>query len=155
MRERYDAILCDLFGTLVDGHGAPLGGAQQFVERLLPARWAIVTSCSRSLADRLLRRARLPAPPVLVSADDVSRMKPSPDGYLRAAELLDVPAQHCLVVEDSSSGIRAARAAGMGVIAISHTGKAHSPADKTIANLTKIQLEVNEKREIALLTVGE
>jgi len=45
--------------------------------------------------------------------DDVARGKPHPDVFLRAAELLGVPAQECLAVEDSFNGIRAAHAAGM------------------------------------------
>jgi mannitol-1-/sugar-/sorbitol-6-phosphatase len=78
-------------------------------ERGLP--WAVVTS-----ADLRLARARLGAagiaPPVLVTTDDIAAGKPDPAGYLRAAELLGVPASRCLVVEDADVGIAAGRAAG-------------------------------------------
>jgi HAD superfamily hydrolase (TIGR01509 family) len=43
--------------------------------------------------------------------------KPAPDIYLRAAETLGVPPERCLVVEDSTAGVAAARAAGVGLIA--------------------------------------
>lgn len=51
----------------------------------------------------------------IVSAQDVPRGKPAPDVYLRAAELLGVSPEACVAVEDSPTGVRAARAAGMRV----------------------------------------
>lgn len=73
--------------------------------------WAVVTS-----ADLRLARARLGTagitPPVLVTTDDIAAGKPDPAGYLRAAELLGVPASRCLAVEDADVGLAAARAAG-------------------------------------------
>ena len=55
---------------------------------------------------------------VQVSSSDVSRPKPAPDIYLRAAGMLGVEPARCLVVEDSPSGIAAARRAGMFVVAV-------------------------------------
>jgi HAD superfamily hydrolase (TIGR01549 family) len=49
----------------------------------------------------------------IVTAHDVERGKPFPDLFLSAAEKLGVPAERCVVVEDSDVGIEAARAAGM------------------------------------------
>ena len=69
------------------------------------------------LAMRNLRRFF----PVIVSVQDVPRGKPAPDVFLRAAELLQVPAVKCCVIEDSAAGVEAAQAAGMGVIAITNT----------------------------------
>lgn len=57
----------------------------------------------------------------IVSSEDVARGKPAPDIFLRTAELLDVPAEKCRVIEDSSAGVEAARAAGMTVIAITNS----------------------------------
>ena len=51
-------------------------------------------------------------PPVLVTIEDTTRGKPDPEGYLRAAELLEVDPQYCLVVEDAEVGLAAGRAAG-------------------------------------------
>ncbi len=47
-----------------------------------------------------------------MTIDDLIAGKPDPAGYLRAAELLDVPPARCLVVEDADVGLRAGRAAG-------------------------------------------
>ncbi|WP_436761465.1 HAD-IA family hydrolase [Streptosporangium sp. V21-05] len=81
-------------------------------------RWGIVTSCPRPLALARIGTARLPKPPVLVTADDVAQGKPDPACYRLGAELLGVDARHCLVVEDAPAGVRAGRAAGMTVAGV-------------------------------------
>jgi mannitol-1-/sugar-/sorbitol-6-phosphatase len=73
--------------------------------------WAVVTSADDRLAKARLGAAGIAAPTV-VTSDDVPVGKPDPAGYLRAAELLGVPASDCLVVEDAEAGLQAARAAG-------------------------------------------
>ncbi|MFY1703082.1 MULTISPECIES: HAD family hydrolase [Micromonospora] len=55
---------------------------------------------------------------VLVCAGDYTRAKPDPEPFLRAAELLGVPPQDCLVFEDADLGIAAAEAAGMAVVRV-------------------------------------
>ena len=52
------------------------------------------------------------------SAASVARGKPYPDIFLHAAAHMGVRPAHCLVIEDSASGVEAARAAGMAVIAV-------------------------------------
>lgn len=56
----------------------------------------------------------------IYSADDVSRGKPHPDLFLHAAQSMGVEPQHCLVVEDSIAGVKAAVAAGMTVVGYSN-----------------------------------
>jgi sugar-phosphatase len=97
-----------------------------------PARFAVVTSCTALLAHARLEAAGLPVPAVLVTADQLRRGKPDPEGYLRAAELVGAPPEDCVVVEDAPTGIRAGRAAGMRVIAVATT---HAPEDLTGADL--------------------
>lgn len=111
---------------------AALPGARELLAALPASRWAVVTSGVRSFALARLVGADLPAPRVLVSAEDVQEGKPSPDGYLRAAELLGVPPSACLVLEDAPAGIEAARAAGAIVIALS---TAHPPSSLAGARL--------------------
>ncbi len=55
---------------------------------------------------------------VSVTSDDVPHPKPHPDMYLKAAALLGVEPPRCLVIEDSPTGVAAARAAGMRVVAV-------------------------------------
>ncbi len=54
----------------------------------------------------------------VLGAEDYGRGKPAPDGYLKAASMMDVDASECVVVEDSSAGVRAGRAAGMRVVGL-------------------------------------
>ncbi len=49
----------------------------------------------------------------IVAHDDCERHKPDPDPFLKAAGLLGVQPQHCLALEDSHDGVRAASTAGM------------------------------------------
>ncbi|MCC6321710.1 MAG: HAD family phosphatase [Phycisphaerales bacterium] len=57
----------------------------------------------------------------VVTHEDVRNPKPAPEGYLLAASILGVGAARCVVVEDSPTGIRAAKSAGMAVIAVGHS----------------------------------
>ncbi len=118
MDETYDAVLFDLFGTLVDDRGYAIDGAREILSGLPPGRWAIVTSCSRRLARGLIEHAGLPVPEIVVTSEDVARGKPAPDGYLLAAERLQAAPERCLVIEDSRQGIAAGTAAGATVLAI-------------------------------------
>lgn len=60
----------------------------------------------------------------IFGADMVERGKPAPDLYLAAAEKLGVDPQKCLVIEDSPTGVKAAKAAGMSVLGF--TGGGHT-----------------------------
>jgi sugar-phosphatase len=94
----------------------PTPGAIELLAALrLP--WAIVTSADVRLAKARLGAAGIAAP-LLVTVDDVRVGKPDPEGYLRAAELLGVPPERCLVVEDAAVGVTAGRAAGAQVAAL-------------------------------------
>ncbi|WP_329001484.1 HAD-IA family hydrolase [Kribbella sp. NBC_00709] len=73
--------------------------------------WAVYTSASTRLAKVRLGAVGI-SPSILVTLDDVSRGKPDPEGYLRAAELLGAPAVQCLVVEDTVVGLTAGQASG-------------------------------------------
>lgn len=57
----------------------------------------------------------------VVSAEDVTRRKPAPDIFLKAAEKMKLTPAECLVIEDAVNGIQAAKAAGMPCIAVAHT----------------------------------
>jgi sugar-phosphatase len=104
----------------VDGI-TPIKGAMALLRSLPAHRWAVVTSAPRKLAVRRLGVAGIPIPRVLVSAEDVTRGKPAPDGYLLAARQLDVEARNCLVWEDTQAGADAAQGAGADVMIITAT----------------------------------
>ncbi|MDD5696594.1 MAG: HAD family phosphatase [Candidatus Pacebacteria bacterium] len=56
--------------------------------------------------------------PVIVAGTDVERSKPFPDIYLKAKELIGLPAEECLAVEDTQYGLQAAKDAGLNCVAI-------------------------------------
>jgi len=110
-------------------------GAGETVRRLADDgyRLAVASSSNRELIDAVLRRLELAALfEATVSSEEVGRGKPAPDVYLEAARRLDVPASRCAAVEDSASGIRAAREAGMRVIA--YPNRHYPPAADVLAS---------------------
>ena len=80
---------------------------------------------------------------VVVSAEDVINGKPAPDVFLKAAELLGIPPQRCIVFEDALFGIEAARRAGMKVVAVATTNPLEllSHADRAVQSLAEISIQ--------------
>ena len=79
-----------------------------------------------------------------VSGEDVQHSKPSPEIFLRTAELAGASPSDCIVIEDSENGIKAARAAGMVVVALRHPDGGHldlSQANQIIDSLVAINPE--------------
>jgi HAD superfamily hydrolase (TIGR01509 family) len=110
-----------------------IDGAVEAVERLA-ARWplAVASSSNRPLIDAVLELSGLGRHFVAtVSSEEVARGKPAPDVYLEAARRLGVEPGRAAAVEDSHSGIRSARAAGMRVVAIPNA--TFPPGDDALA----------------------
>jgi sugar-phosphatase len=103
----------------------PMEGIGDFIDRLEPHAWAVVTSATLALATVRLNAAKLPIPRVMVTAEDVRRGKPDPEGFLLAARRLNVHIEECLVFEDSAAGVAAAKAAGAHVAIVGGHVPAH------------------------------
>jgi len=85
----------------------------------LNLRLAVATSSVSASARPFLGRHQITQFfDLIITGDEIARGKPEPDIYLRAAEKLGIAADECLVIEDSLSGIAAAKAAKMRVAAI-------------------------------------
>jgi len=126
----------------VDGVVA-LPGAAAALAGLPPGRAAVVTSGTRPLADARIARTGLPEPAVVVTASDVAVGKPDPAPYLLAARLLGVDPRRCLVVEDAPAGVRAGRAAGCAVLAVTTTHPAAElDADAVVPDLGAVRFRV-------------
>lgn len=121
---------------------AAFAGAAQILGALPPDRWAVVTSARCEAALRHLQIAGLPMPNVLVCAEDTPRGKPDPAGYLLAAERLGIRPRECVAVEDAPAGIRAARGAGMSIIAVATTHAVNElgEADAVISALSQLRV---------------
>jgi beta-phosphoglucomutase-like phosphatase (HAD superfamily) len=76
----------------------------------------------------------------IFSGSDVTKTKPDPEIYLKAASALNVLPQNCAVFEDSVAGVASGKAAGMTVFAVPNFFTAHqnhTPADRILKNLTE------------------
>lgn len=140
--------------SAVNDHLAIFPGVRELVQEAA-ARYplAIASGALRNEIELILEAAGLRKAFLhITSAEDVTRGKPAPEPFLHAmAGLNRQPAQaalipdDCLVIEDSLPGIRAARAAGMKVLAVANThtvqdlGEAdaitHSLADTSLPDL--------------------
>ncbi|WP_342237732.1 HAD-IA family hydrolase [Inquilinus sp. OTU3971] len=128
-----------------------IAGVERFLQSLPPDRWAIVTSAPRALAARRLAAAGLVPPAVLVTAEDVARGKPAPDGFLAAAKRLGVTADDCLVWEDAPAGIAAAEASGASVMVVGAT-HAHPMATRhpVVADYEDLAVTINGAGRLVL-----
>ena len=80
--------------------------------------------------------------PVIVSGGEVAEGKPSPQGFLLAAARLGVAPQDCVVIEDATAGVTAAKRAGMRCLAVTNT----SPR----AKLTRADLVVDTLEKVTV-----
>jgi HAD superfamily hydrolase (TIGR01549 family) len=97
-------------------------GARELLRYLSQSgiRWAVATTGNRKQTTHLLTNLKIPQPAVVITGDDVTKTKPSPDVFILAANRLGVPIENCIVVGDSPWDMLAAgrrRALGVGILA--------------------------------------
>ena len=132
-----------------------IDGATEAVARLAE-RWplAVASSSNRPIIDLVLELSGLDRFfRATVSSEEVSRGKPAPDVYLEAARRLGADPERSAAVEDSSSGILSARAAGMRVVAIPNMRfppgeEALAAADVVIPSIGELTPDVVEGSEL-------
>jgi sugar-phosphatase len=90
------------------------------------------------LACARLGAAGIPLPRVLITADDVTRGKPDPEGYLTAASELGVFPSEALVLEDSASGVEAGREADVAAVVGVGAPALQTDADVVVTDLTSL-----------------
>jgi HAD superfamily hydrolase (TIGR01509 family) len=119
-------------------------GAVELVERLRGrTRLGLASNSPRHLVDAALATARITdAFDAIVTSDDVVESKPAPDIYLLACERLAVQPADALALEDSASGVAAAKAAGLTCIAVPQFAETDvSAADRVIDSLEELLAE--------------
>jgi len=117
----------ELLATLIDG-GVQLG---------------LVTSSVREHVDVVLAALPRPSFEVTVTADDVTMLKPHPQPYLQALELLSATSRTTVVLEDSPTGVAAAEAAGCLVVAVPSVAAIEAaPGRHVMASLTDVDLRL-------------
>lgn len=120
-------------------------GAEDVLDALKCAGipYAIATSSRREGAMAKIRATGLDAlVTTVITRCDVTMPKPHPEPYLTAARALDMPAQSCLAVEDSATGVAAAMAANMTVMHVpdlipGHASPAHFCAPDLATGLAR------------------
>lgn len=154
-READSPMAPDAARALWDDHHArlqpdfltPLPGVVPLLERIRARglRTAVASSSRlarvRELLDRLDLAAQFDA---VAGGDEVPQAKPAPDVYRLAARRLAVAEPACLALEDSESGVRAAKAAGMWCIAVPSEltrGMDFSAADLVVTSLLELSVE--------------
>jgi HAD superfamily hydrolase (TIGR01509 family) len=119
-------------------------GAIELVERLRGhTRLGLASNSPRTMVDTALATARLAdAFEAIVTSDDVEHPKPAPDLYLLACERLGVAPDEALALEDSPSGVAAAKAAGLTCIAVPQFAETDvSAADRIVDSLEDLLAE--------------
>jgi HAD superfamily hydrolase (TIGR01509 family) len=123
-----------------------------FQARARNFKLAIVSGAIRQEIELVLHRAQLAEYfAAIVAGDDIAVSKPEPDAYLLAVEILNqiypslnLQPQECLAIEDTLTGILAAKKAGMQVVGVANTYPFHMlqrQAHWTVDYLTDLELE--------------
>ncbi|MFE5563861.1 MULTISPECIES: HAD family hydrolase [Amycolatopsis] len=134
--------LLRLVTEVVTAKAEAMPGARELVELTAAAvPVAVASNSPRALLDAALVRGGLAAMfPVKLAADEVTAPKPDPEMYLTACALLNVEPADALAFEDSMTGLRSARAAGVPVIGVPTLKHQDFPADVVIGSLRDEEL---------------
>jgi HAD superfamily hydrolase (TIGR01509 family) len=118
-------------------------GAVELVERLRGrTRLGLASNSPRRLVDAALATAQLTDAFDAIVTSDEAAFKPAPDIYLLACERLGVAPEDALALEDSASGVAAAKAAGLTCIAVPQFAEIDvSAADRIIDSLEELLAE--------------
>ncbi len=146
-----------VFQELAKTEGRIIEGVRDFLQMLKQSNISMAI-CSGALLteiELILEDARLRSFfEVIISAEQVKKGKPNPDGFLLTLRKLNlgfqspIAADQCIVIEDSHWGLEAARAAGMHTIAVTNSYDAEqlALAEKVITNLG--ELSISELQEL-------
>lgn len=141
-----------VFRKLAKNEGSIIEGVREFLQILEQNKvpMAICSGALRTEVELVLEEAGLNHLfEVIVSADDVKKGKPDPEGFLLTLERLNVNRKNpisknqCIVIEDSHWGLEAATAAGMRTIAVTNSYDAEqlNMAEKVVSRLSDLSID--------------
>ncbi|MCU0913363.1 MAG: HAD family phosphatase [Planctomycetes bacterium] len=141
-----------VFEKLARTEGKIIEGVREFLGMLAVAQIpiAICSGALRAEIELILQESGLRDRfDTIVSAEEVQRGKPDPEGFLLALQRLNelwpapITAPRCIVIEDSHWGLKAAQAAGMHAIAVTNSYEAPQlkPADRVVARLDELTMD--------------
>jgi len=146
-----------IFDELAKTEGRLIEGVRDFLQ-MLKNNQIPMAICSGALLteiELILEQARLrDFFEVIVSAEQVKKGKPNPEGFLLVIKKFNqgrkkpIEANQCIVIEDSHWGLKAAIAAGMHTVAVTNSYDANelSMAEKTVARLS--ELNINDLQQL-------
>lgn len=134
-----------LFREIYDSEIKPISGFLNWLNQLKTNGYktGVATSAPRANLDLIMGKLGFePHMESILASEDVRKHKPDPEVYLTTAANLGVEPQHCVVFEDSYSGVSAAINAGMKVVGVlsSHTREELPPCDHHIATYADVSL---------------
>ena len=114
---RKNAGYCELLKQITPGDMLP--GAMALLDGLRSRKVKLAIGSSSKNTPGILAAIGLDRYfDAIVDGNNITKSKPDPEVFLKAAQLLGLAPQHCLVVEDAAAGVEAAIAAGMRVLAV-------------------------------------
>ena len=141
-----------IFEELVETEGSIIEGVRDFLA-MLKHNSIIMAICSGALMaeiEVILGQARLRSFfEVVVSAEQVRRGKPDPEGFLLTLQKLNrqrqdaIEANECIVIEDSHWGLEAANEAGLHTVGVTNSYDAEqlTMAEKIVSHLGELNIE--------------
>ena len=125
---------------------APINGLENFLTELKNAGVKMAMGTSATVADIDFVLNKIPIRDdfdAIISAGMVTKPKPDPQVYLKAAHALNMPPEKCVVFEDSLAGIKSANNAGMKVVGITtgHTAAQLQPVDLVIDDYSELTVQ--------------
>jgi beta-phosphoglucomutase len=145
--DKVKARTYEIYRSIIRGKLKPLPGAREMVDRCRKSglKLALATSADTVKMEANLTEIGIPSSSfnAVITGLDVENKKPSPDIYIRAAQMIGLQPEECLVVEDAVSGIKAAKSAGCRCLAVctSFDGSLLSEADWICESLINVPEE--------------
>ena len=147
-----DAKQSRLEALIEGGTIAAFPDALRLVQALAARGWPMAVASSSKNANAMMRPIRLASGQSLLDAftadlcgRNLKRGKPDPEIFLLAAEALRAPPAGCVVFEDSSAGIEAARAGGMSSVGVARLGDAAplraAGANRVVTSLDEVDAD--------------
>ena len=118
-----------------------LPGVVDFLEELTEAHILIAIGSASRNAPAIIRQVQIGRYlDALIDGSKVKKGKPDPEVFLKAAEEMGMPPEHCVVFEDAQAGIEAAKNGGMRAIGVGSPSVLHQ-ADMVISGINEMNLE--------------
>ncbi|NMA48127.1 MAG: HAD family phosphatase [Lentisphaerae bacterium] len=153
-RQAMQAVTEKRYNEITAAHDISIPGSMALLRRLLDEGRvvSIVSGSTRGRIREFIEQSGLQdAIGHFVGCEDYQRGKPAPDCFLLGAERLGVKPAQCVVFEDATAGVRAAKAAGMFCVALRRPGA--PPQDLWSADLILPDLSLFTEEQLDLLSL--